>query len=1173
MSLPQDSPLTIGLKFENDLGKFEVDQIKDLKSKINLGKLEFGHILDLEFTITCPISKVKVICEQETNTQEKEVETIPVTFQNASTEPKKNLKIHFKVNRGGNVTLVFKVEKLKSNKTHTEEDLKTLEQRVELKYQTKLTNIDVIPENKINFLEEIGEGGEATIKKAIYEGEVVAIKTCIPGFGMEESKNLLYFRNKYIVEYKKSFYREINNQKHFCLMLEYAEHGCLEDVKNRIEQPILYKIMEDVCNAIQYLHQVKNVIHRDIKPQNILIFNYQEICDVNAKLTDFGKCDMIDSDGNLGKVGTDYFMAPEVVKGEKYTNKCDIYSLGITLLSSLLNINFENDDNRNQFIAGVEQNNGTCIKTLANLKSDIRHLIIDCCQIDPSKRPNIKECLNRIQEISKNLGDKDIFGSTNGQINVLFALPKFNLLESVKIVVKSIKELEVTDDFIKKKLMLNFGIDTEDAFALLNENQTSSKNEGDNDYATACYYLKTKKDELMMVGYDLMVTAASKLQPDAIMYLINVLMDIDKGELKMYDYEKFQVNKIINDLYDLNKQIYRTFFIFKPPTLKLNYHKTIPVSIVMDIFSVLKKYFPICEFQYGIALLHGVGIRKSIGDAEKIFNNPKQSEFWKNEVEVQFYQAYCQCLKNNTQDIYKKAYDVLEKLEKSNSSEKQHCISSYATNNKGVLLFKGLGCEKDINKAFEQFGKSMKLNNDYGKFNYAFCLTEHKQTPPPTTNEDGIEIIRNLAKSGFVEAQQFCEIAPIRDSPYLGMHGISNVFQYLKNIRDLLYWLTQASLQLNYHSIIGYFRAQFELIKCYKLGKGTQKNLTEAKNWCIKALDCNENEDENVVETLKTSVFVLYLEIINEIDPCMEDIEKAKDFLFFVKKIRYIGRIIPRYELLMHYYECITEKKDKKAFEYLEEAAKLDSGWACYELGRNYFECRHGVEKDDEKAFYYFEKAVKELSINGSAHYYLGIMYLNGSGVEKDEKKAIEHLIFATKHRGKRAVECLEGLSQNTLDLKVICELGKIYLKGDCVPKDVNKALEYFKRAVNQNHKEGFYQLGKIYKSGIYLKQNIKKAIDCFEKAANQNHAKACYQLGITCIEKDMLRIIKDPKKAIDYFERAANLDYEKALYQLSEMYLYGESGVKKDEEKAFQYLEKAAKMPKKHCDNENLWL
>ncbi|KAL7720889.1 hypothetical protein QTN25_002101 [Entamoeba marina] len=100
-----------------------------------------------------------------------------------------------------------------------------------------------------------------------------------------------------------------------------------------------------------------------------------------------------------------------------------------------------------------------------------------------------------------------------------------------------------------------------------------------------------------------------------------------------------------------------------------------------------------------------------------------------------------------------------------------------------------------------------------------------------------------------------------------------------------------------------------------------------------------------------------------------------------------------------------------------------------------------------------------------------------------------------------------------------------------------------------------------------------KVKVICEQETNTQEKEVETIPLGITCIEKDMLRIIKDPKKAIDYFERAANLDYEKALYQLSEMYLYGESGVKKDEEKAFQYLEKAAKMPKKHCDNENLWL
>ncbi|KAL7720420.1 Tyrosine kinase [Entamoeba marina] len=471
-----------------------------------------------------------LICEQQTSDQESEVETKSLSFQTAST---KNLTIKFKANIGGVVVLVIKVEKLKGNKTHSNDDLKVFEQRFEFKYQTNLSNIDIIPENEIKILKRIGKGGEATIYKALYNGEVVAIKTYEPGYGITESEKMLYFRDKYIVEYKKSFYREIDNKKWFCSMLEYAKHGSLENVKHLIEQSVLYKIMEDICRAVKYLHNVKNVIHRDIKPQNILIFNYNEICNVNAKLTDFGTCELTSSKGNSGLFGTDYFMAPEVVKGEKYSNKCDIYSLGITMLNSLLKIDFNNS------ISDVEQENGTYIKTTAYLKTDVRDLIYNCCQIDPLKRPDIDKCLISIKKINKTFGDKEVFGLIDSDDkDVRFSLPKFNLLESIKEVVQSIKELKVTNDFIKALLMLKFNIDSDEVLTLINNVQSSFENKGDIDYALTHYYSKKNDPDLINKIYELMISAANKSHPDAIMYLVDILLDIDAGKIIIYDEKK-----------------------------------------------------------------------------------------------------------------------------------------------------------------------------------------------------------------------------------------------------------------------------------------------------------------------------------------------------------------------------------------------------------------------------------------------------------------------------------------------------------------------------------------------------------------------------------------------------------------------------------------------------------
>ncbi|KAL7711512.1 Serine/threonine kinase [Entamoeba marina] len=528
----------------------------------NLGKLEVNQSIELLFKISCKIPQVKVVCEQEMDEEkEKEVETKSIIFPTTSSK-QKNLKITFKANRGGIVTLLFKIETLKINKTLSNNDLKAFEQRIELRYQTKFSIVDVIPENEIRILEEIGKSSEATIYKARYNGEIVVIKTYEPGYGTEESEKLLCIKNKYIVDYKRSFYREIDNQRCFCSMLEYSEHGSLENVKQLIGQSILYKIMEDVCKALKYLHQVKNVIHRDIKPQNILTLNSEEICDVNAKITYFFTCDVINNKDNYEYFDSKYFTAPEVIKGEKYTNKCDIYSLGITMLSLFLRIGFEN------CISDVIQPNGTYIKTTAHLKSDIRKLIIKCCKVDPLKRPNINECLNAIQEI---------------QIGVKYSIPKFDLLKSIKDVVESIKKLNITNDFIKAKIMLKFKIDIKEAFTLMNNSHSLIDNKGDNDYALAQYYLETNDFDSMNNVYELMMSAARKSQPDAILYLINILIDIADNKITIYDKENNRIYGIVNEIYDLGILHNKQKFHFQCPTQK-TINNTISTTIIIDIF-------------------------------------------------------------------------------------------------------------------------------------------------------------------------------------------------------------------------------------------------------------------------------------------------------------------------------------------------------------------------------------------------------------------------------------------------------------------------------------------------------------------------------------------------------------------------------------------------------------
>lgn len=88
-------------------------------------------------------------------------------------------------------------------------------------------------------------------------------------------------------------------------------------------------IMEQLFSAINYIHQ-RGIVHRDLKPENILL-ETKNASDISIKLIDFGTSNFFNKGKKLTlKVGTPYYIAPEVMKRE-YNNKCDIWSLGVIM--------------------------------------------------------------------------------------------------------------------------------------------------------------------------------------------------------------------------------------------------------------------------------------------------------------------------------------------------------------------------------------------------------------------------------------------------------------------------------------------------------------------------------------------------------------------------------------------------------------------------------------------------------------------------------------------------------------------------------------------------------------------------------------------------------------------------------------------------------------------------
>lgn len=130
----------------------------------------------------------------------------------------------------------------------------------------------------------------------------------------------------YIVGYYGAFYSD----GEISICMEYMDGGSLDLIlkkAGRIPEPILGTISFAVLKGLTYLREKHQIMHRDVKPSNILVNSRGEI-----KLCDFGVSgQLIDSLAN-SFVGTRSYMSPERLQGNHYSVQSDIWSMGLSLV-------------------------------------------------------------------------------------------------------------------------------------------------------------------------------------------------------------------------------------------------------------------------------------------------------------------------------------------------------------------------------------------------------------------------------------------------------------------------------------------------------------------------------------------------------------------------------------------------------------------------------------------------------------------------------------------------------------------------------------------------------------------------------------------------------------------------------------------------------------------------
>lgn len=211
-------------------------------------------------------------------------------------------------------------------------------------------------------------------------------------------------------------------------------------------------------NALKVMNQ-KNVMHRDIKPDNIFIKIKSK--EYIPKLADFGisryyseQIDYnvlyeYDNQRYTGSIGTYHYISPEILKEEPYTNKCDLYSLGVTIYFSVFGVL---PYHRIGAIYSDKQNlNKTGIESLDDL---IERLL----EINPDKRISFEEYFNhKFFNETKNFLHKCLnkkIKLKNEQINNMNDIEKMNKIKDIALSFIDIMELPnfyINENFLQDK--------------------------------------------------------------------------------------------------------------------------------------------------------------------------------------------------------------------------------------------------------------------------------------------------------------------------------------------------------------------------------------------------------------------------------------------------------------------------------------------------------------------------------------------------------------------------------------------------------------------------------------------------------------------------------------------------------------------------------------------------
>lgn len=355
-----------------------------------------------------------------------------------------------------------------------------------------------------------------------------------------------------------------------------------------------------------------------------------------------------------------------------------------------------------------------------------------------------------------------------------------------------------------------------------------------------------------------------------------------------------------------------------------------------------------------------------------------------------------------------------------------------------------------------------------------------------------------------------------------------------KDYKKAFYWLHKAAIQ-------GNSPAQFLLSWIYRYGFGKEKSIDDEIKWLL--LACKG--DNPLAQQRLGTFYETGTGVTKNYRKAMALYRKSakggnQNANFHIGRLYYYGYGVElNYEMSMKYCKRAGEFAPaiytigvmydlgsgvaidhKKAFQYYRSAARKNYQLAQYKLGR----CYHfgiGTEINFREALHWYSKAAENENADGRVYNNLGLLYRNGLGVKRDDKKALKYFEKAVKLGSAAAMT----------------SVGAFYRDGRAVDKDNKMAFKYFKSAAKLNDPQGITNFGLCFLEGTGVNKDGTKAVRQFKRAVQLKDSDAMFNLAQCYFQGN--GIAKNKAKAIRLLKKASKNGHKKARRQLSNLSKY----------------------------------